>query len=99
MSSVPSNEMHKEIWDGTEPMSYAVVRAVAEATDRCPDELPTLAETINPDAIDDLFQPPIERAMPPDLDLSFTYAGVKVRLLGSGHIYVESVSDPDSSGR
>lgn len=63
---------------GTTP-SLAIVEAVADATDRDPTDLPPLAETADPDAIDAILT-----STDPDagLYLSFRYAGVTVAVEG-----------------
>lgn len=59
-----------------EPPSDAVVTSVAALTDRSPFEMDPLAETIDPDAVNDLLDPSGGSA--PPVRLRFTYCGCQV---------------------
>ena len=56
------------------PPSYAVIEAVAAATDRDPTELPPLQRTVDVDALDALLDGRTDSS----IRLSFEYAGVRV---------------------
>lgn len=44
-------------WDDETPVSELVVECIADATDRDPDGLTPLADSIDPDALDAIFAP------------------------------------------
>lgn len=66
--------------------SAGVVEAVAVATDSEPTELPPLAYTIDPDALNAL----LDSTSDADVQVSFSYAGVEVRANGDGTGQVQS---------
>lgn len=65
--------------------SQAVLQAVAEKRGCDVLDLPSLYETINPEAIDTLFAEP---ATVPGRTLRFTYAGYTVELESDGELIV-----------
>ena len=71
-------------WSGQVPGS-AVVRAVASAEGCDPRELDPLARSIDPDAIDALFDPPTEVSAR-ERRLEFRYEGYRVAVTGDGRI-------------
>ena len=82
------------------PPSEAVVRVIAEITDVSATDLTPLYESIDPDALDGLF----EHASRKDAELdrlAFTYAGHHVAVCGNGTIEISGAStesdpvDPD----
>ncbi len=70
-------------WDGDATPSTAVVEAVAATTGREPTALPPLYESVDAEAIDDLFSDPDGTVR-----LSLEYAGVTVTLYADGVIKV-----------
>ncbi|MCU4742984.1 hypothetical protein OB955_18365 [Halobacteria archaeon AArc-m2/3/4] len=66
---------------------YAVVTAVAEARDADPVELPPLADSINPDALNDLF---LSRGETTVGQVDFQYLGYRVVVHGNGSVTVHS---------
>ncbi|WP_123537847.1 HalOD1 output domain-containing protein [Halosimplex salinum] len=75
--------------DDTTETSMAVVEAVAAATETEPTEMPPLARSVDPDALDTLFA-----SADGPIDLSFRYGGVTVTLECGGVIVVESGPGP-----
>jgi hypothetical protein len=78
--------LHAEFdWNVISP-SLAVVQTVAVAADREATDLSPLIETVDPDALDDLFQHPAE----PDsnVSLSFRLGEYAVTVTGRGDVYV-----------
>lgn len=71
-------------WDTCCTPTVAVVEAVAAATDRDPTDLPLLQRTVDPDALDALFDG--EAGPDRSVCLSFTYAGAKVTLGDNGQV-------------
>lgn len=62
----------------SEPASVRAVRAVAEATDRDPADLPSLYEVVDPDALDALFDASENGDLGDDREFRFSYAGREV---------------------
>ena len=60
--------------DGTEPPSAGVYSTIAVLEDCPPLALSPLAETLDPDALDDLFG----RGRPTSVEVTFTYCGYEV---------------------
>ncbi|MFW5934217.1 MAG: HalOD1 output domain-containing protein [Halolamina sp.] len=71
-------------WDGETTPSIAVVEAVAATRGRRVENLPTLQQSVDPDALDALFTGDADSV----LRLSFEYAGTSVTLYGDGRIDV-----------
>ncbi len=71
--------------DQSEPAT-SIVEAVSEATNRSVLDLVPLAESIDPDALNQLFA---DRATSSsDLEVTFTHAGVTVLVAGTGTVRV-----------
>lgn len=66
---------------------YAVVTAVADARDSDLVELPPLADSINPDALNDMF---LSRAETTVGQIDFQYMGHRVVVHGNGAVRVHS---------
>ena len=82
--------LHAEFdWDVVSP-SVAVVQTVATAADKEPIELSPLIETLDPDALDELFV----HASGPDsaVSLSFQLGEYEVTVTGTGDVYVRTGS-------
>lgn len=69
--------------------SGGAVEAVAAATNREPTELPPLAHTIDPDALNAL----LDSTDDGDVRATFTYAGVEVRVDSDGTAQVSPQSE------
>lgn len=66
-------EEHVRQLDAPERVGTAVVEGVAAVTNRSPLDLPPLQDVVDLDAVDQLFA-----SAPPDLSLTFEYAGCEV---------------------
>ncbi|WP_247730300.1 HalOD1 output domain-containing protein [Halovivax limisalsi] len=77
--------------DSTQPVSTAVVFAIAETTGTDPLELPPLYDAIDPDSLDALFAS-LDPESASAAQLSFTLAGCDVVVDGAGRV---TVSGPD----
>lgn len=66
-------------WGDDESASGAVVRAVAAYTGQQPISLEPLYESIDPDALDTVFEPNGQTA-----SIEFSYAGFRVQVTASG---------------
>ncbi|EMA00904.1 hypothetical protein C437_18937 [Haloarcula vallismortis ATCC 29715] len=80
--------LHAEFdWDVVSP-SVAVVQMVATAADREATELSPLIETLDPDALDELFS----HSSGPDsaVSLSFQLGRYAVTVTGAGDVYVRT---------
>ncbi|MFC7155251.1 HalOD1 output domain-containing protein [Halomarina halobia] len=72
-------------WSVTSP-SVAVVETVARAMDREPMAMIPLHESVDPDALDALFQPLPEDRSPTDVSILMTYAGYAVTVRYTGDV-------------
>ncbi|KAB1185049.1 MULTISPECIES: HalOD1 output domain-containing protein [Haloferax] len=73
--------------DTSEPLSTNVVLSIAAIEDIRPTQLPPLAQTIDPDALDTVFK------CSDDAVLSFSYAGYRVTLDALGSLEIVSLDD------
>lgn len=69
------------------PVSTTIVRRVATATDQSILELPTLYDTIDPEALDAVVDSAGPESSP--LEIRFTYAGHRVTVDGDGAVTIE----------
>jgi hypothetical protein len=76
-------EVRREIPESAAP-STTVVRAVAEARDDPPTDLPALLGAIDPDALDAL----VRQASTDDTVVGFDFAGHEVEVTGDGVVRV-----------
>lgn len=83
----PPEIVHHD-WQGSEPPTVAVIKAVAAATDRTPTGLPLLQNTLDPDALNALLTREAASAT-----VSFQYAGTIVSVSGDGNIKVHLNED------
>lgn len=68
-------------------LSYTILRAVAAVTGETPQDLDPLTETIDPDALEKLFEPErLERGA--DVSLTIGYNGCRVTVYSDGHLVV-----------
>ncbi|MCU4974475.1 hypothetical protein OB955_17275 [Halobacteria archaeon AArc-m2/3/4] len=78
------------IYTTDESVSEAVLDAVASITDSDPIELDPLYYTIDPDALDTLFESrPYNTELPRDVQVTFSYVGLQVTVTAAGQIIVE----------
>lgn len=86
----------------TDPVSMRVVEAVARSRGTHFTELPSLYETVDPDALDALFSKRSDGLPPGEngVEVSFTYAGCEVIVGSNGEVDVRrriaEVSEPVS---
>ncbi|WP_276281813.1 HalOD1 output domain-containing protein [Halorussus caseinilyticus] len=80
---------------GDSAPSEAVVRTVAEARDCEPTDLPPLNGTIDPDALDDLFDDTMSGGRREGGHAVFDYCDCTVALLGPDDVVVEVTPDAD----
>ncbi|WP_162354462.1 HalOD1 output domain-containing protein [Natrialba swarupiae] len=79
-----------------QPVSLAVVEAVADREGIPPEELePPLHDAIQTDALDALFDPVDSDRLPASLE--FTYNGYVVSVEGSGEVSLEVAENEDAS--
>ncbi|ELY37787.1 HalOD1 output domain-containing protein [Natronorubrum tibetense] len=67
---------------------FAVVSAVAKATDADRFELPPLHEAIDPEALNTLFR---ADSCAPETQVDFRYTGYRVVVRGTGAVHVRAV--------
>lgn len=79
----------------SEPVSTEVVTTVAEANGVEPTELPPLYYAVDPDALDQLFQPPVRGSGRAAGEVRFTFAGCEVVVDGDARVTVAS-TDPNA---
>lgn len=77
-------------WTGQEPISTAVTHAIATIEGVDPERIESLSETINPDALDALFQPKLDGTSRSDGHISFTLHGYDVTVHSHGKIVISS---------
>lgn len=77
-------------WDGREPLSDTVVRAISEASGLDPIELSApLIGSVDPDALDALFRPRHDGSpRRADGRVAFTNNGFEVVIHGDGRVFV-----------
>jgi hypothetical protein len=78
-----TSELRREIDESTAP-STAVVKAVAEASEKPHDELPALLGAIDPDALDAM----VRQASAEETSVEFDFAGHEVIVTGDGVVRV-----------
>ena len=79
-------------WPETSPPSAILVEAMAAVTDTDPTELDSLYDTVDPDALDDLFARPTG-ANAFDGRVTFTYCDHEVTVYGTGEIAIDLSND------
>ncbi|MWG35724.1 HalOD1 output domain-containing protein [Halomarina oriensis] len=102
MSSQSSHSLAENAWqnDGsdlqmrfdprTESVCETIVVAVAESLGESPLEIPTVHDSIDPDALDSLFALRCpDSGAAPRCRLAFRYAGCLVRVYSSGYVTVD----------
>ncbi|NHN48422.1 hypothetical protein G9464_12575 [Halostella sp. JP-L12] len=82
-----------ELAADSQPVSQTVVLAVAEATGDDPLELPPLFDTIDPDALNKLFDSSAFGADGREGQVEFTYAGCDVTVRGDERVAVSPVAE------
>ncbi|WP_408960773.1 HalOD1 output domain-containing protein [Natrinema sp. 74] len=76
-------------WTGPEPASYAVVQSLAAVTDTEPESMQPLYKTLEPNALDALFQPGSNDTPRPQGTVSFAHEGHDVTVHASGEIIID----------
>jgi hypothetical protein len=71
-------------WDGRKSLGMTVIEAVADVSDTDPTDLPPLADSINPDALDRLFTSQTVG------NVSFKFAGTPVTVYATGEVLIHS---------
>lgn len=76
--------------DGAEPasLSYTILRAVAAVTGEAPQDLDPLTDTVDPDALDKLFETERVKRGGADASLTIGYNGCRVTVFSDGHLVV-----------
>jgi hypothetical protein len=74
-------------WNGDDPVGRTIVDAIATYENTRSSELPALERSINPDALDYLFESTGDDA-PNGGTLSFSYAGYVVLVMSTGQILI-----------
>ena len=87
---------HTERTAETDPVSQTVVLAVADATGDDPMELPPLYDTVDPDALNELFDPSTGGAVGRSGRVEFTYAGCDVTVHADERVAVSPVAEQPS---
>ncbi|MCU4741685.1 HalOD1 output domain-containing protein [Natronoglomus mannanivorans] len=78
------------IYTPDESVSEAILDAVASVTDSDPIELDPLYYTIDPDALDSLFESRSRTTeLPRDVQVTFSYVGLQITVTAAGQIIVE----------
>lgn len=70
-------------------LCYTVLRAVSAVTGKAPQALDPLSDTIDPDALDTLFEISDARGDTVDARLTIRYNGCRVAVYSDGHLVVE----------
>lgn len=78
--------------DSDEAVSTAVVFAVSSLEDRQVTSLPPLNESINPDALDRLFESQYSGTVGQPSNVSFTFSDSQVTVTDDEQIVVESIA-------
>lgn len=95
----PRTETHRVRLDWThdEPVSDTVVKAVAAAERVCPSRLEPLYDHVDPEALDELFEPTRTGTRTALGHTSFTYAGYVVTVHSDGEVVVRRRNEPRDS--
>lgn len=73
--------------------STAILRATTAITNTPVDELPPLIESVNPDALDDLFEDRTSQTPPRDGQVAFRYAGFKVQFTRDETLFLKPIDE------
>ncbi|WP_267643209.1 HalOD1 output domain-containing protein [Haloarchaeobius amylolyticus] len=85
--------------DRTDSILLDVIKTVASVRNLDPLDLPPLTDTVNPDALESIFQPPGRETPNPNGYVSFTYAECAVVVYGDRSIAVEPLTDQQGNRR
>ena len=99
-ATLPRPVGHSFEWERSEQLAGTIANAVAVATDRDPDSLQPLYDTVDPEAIESIVVP--ERptsAASGERIVQFRYQGCLVRVDAAGDLYVGADPDADPTGR
>lgn len=76
-------------WSEPEPLGTTIVRAVAAVTGREPTDMEPLHETVDADALDNLFAPRSdEESRASEAVLRFSYCGQWIQVFGDGLVII-----------
>lgn len=73
--------------DASNPPSTRIAMKLAREADVRVDELAPLAESIDPEALDDIF----EHRAAPDAHVTFTHEGYSITVTGDGSVLVDAI--------
>lgn len=83
-------EQYEYEWDGTTPLSVAVIEAISQVSGKGLRELDPLHSAIDPDALDAIFRSRGQPAINQNIeDLTFHYEECKITVSSSGRIVIE----------
>lgn len=81
-------------WSDPEPLYYTVARAVAAITDTHPTDVQSVDEVVDPDALDQLFQPSADGSLRKSGGhVSFTLDDCEVTVYWDGEIAIRLPED------
>lgn len=80
-------------------VSMSVVRAVSAVTGREPCSLRPLAEVVDPEALDSLFDEMHDGTPRSGGSLSFVYAGCRVSIENDEYLHLDVLADPSRGTR
>ncbi len=75
-------------WDGDEPLSSTIVSTVATLSGTDPADLEVLYDTLDPDALDALFEPRPDNRRRDDGRVWFSLDGYGITVYGDGFVVV-----------
>lgn len=84
--------------EGTGSISSEVVLAVARATDSDPTELDSLYDVVDPDALDQLFQPQLNGTQRGVGRVTFSINGCEVTVQANGDVVATPLDDRATNG-
>lgn len=80
-------------WTGEEPLRIFVARLVAEVADVSPTDLDALYRSINPEALDEVFEPLPDGSPRPGGGVWFTLDDYRVTVHGDGTVEVSPLKN------
>lgn len=95
----PEEDRYRVTYDRQTPPSVAVPAAVQEITGKEMRDLEPIHAVIDPDALDELFQPPRDTEARSSLYVTFTHEGHTVTVYSDRRLVIRTPNDrkPDSS--
>lgn len=80
-------------WQSDEPVSMSVLRGVAAVTNTPITDMDPLFETVDPEALDDLYDPAAGDRERADTRVAFRFNGCDVVVYAAGEIEISPVED------